>query len=162
MPAVSFPSPSRPTAVDPRAPRFAASLTTVVLAAALLTGSTWLLLIQAVAFALGAANISPYALAFRPLVRPHLAAPRELEDARPLRFAQTLGLAFTLLALAGVAAGLPVLTLVATAAALSAAFLNAAFGICLGCELYLLMRRSLRPGSAPAPRTPSTLSEVSP
>jgi hypothetical protein len=30
---------------------------------------------------------------------------------------------------------------VATAAALAAAFLNAAFGYCLGCEMYLLVRR---------------------
>jgi Domain of unknown function (DUF4395) len=35
---------------------------------------------------------------------------------------------------------------VAAALALIAAFLNAAFGLCLGCELYLLGRR-LQPRS---------------
>jgi hypothetical protein len=33
--------------------------------------------------------------------------------------------------------------LVATAFALGAAFLNAAFGYCLGCEVYLIGRRIL-------------------
>jgi len=113
-----------------------------VLALALLTGSVWLLAVQAVAFALGAGHRSPYGLLFRRVVRPHLGPPGELEDPRPLRFAQVVGLLFTLTALAGVAAGAPALTVVATAAALAAALLNAAFGICLGCEVYLLARRS--------------------
>lgn len=35
--------------------------------------------------------------------------------------------------------------LVATGSALAAAFLNAAFGLCLGCELYLVSARTLHP-----------------
>lgn len=127
--------------VDPRGPRFAAVLTTLVLALVLLTGSTWLLLAQAVVFALGAAGRSPYAVVFQRLVRPRLGPPAELEDARPPRFAQLVGLVFTIVALAGYALGSSVLGVAATAAAFSAAFLNAAFGICLGCEVYLLLRR---------------------
>jgi Ca2+/Na+ antiporter len=128
--------------VDPRGLRFAAALTTVVLAAVLLTGSVWLLAAQAVVFALSVADRSPYGLIFRRLVRPRLGPPAVLEDSRPPRFAQGVGLAFALLGVIGFAAGSTTLGLTATAAALVAAFLNAAFGVCLGCELYLLFRRT--------------------
>jgi len=131
--------------IDPRGQRFAAALTTLVLALALLSGSTWLLAAQAVVFASGLAlgpAASPYAWLFRTAVRPRLGPPAELEDAAPPRFAQGCGLAFTLVALVGVALGAPVLTTVALSAALAAAFLNAAFGFCVGCEIYLRLRRA--------------------
>jgi len=130
--------------IDPRGPRFAAVLTTVVLAAVLITGSGWLLAAQAVVFAIAAIaglQYSPYAWVYRTLVRPRLGAPRELEDARPPRFAQGVGLAFAVIGTVGYLAGLSWLGLTATALALGAAFLNAAFGYCLGCEMYLLLRR---------------------
>ncbi|GJF32058.1 membrane protein [Kitasatospora sp. NE20-6] len=130
--------------VDPRGPRFAASLTSVVLAAVLVTGSGALLAVQAAVFAVGALaglQHSPYGLIYRTLVRPRLAPPRELEDERPPRFAQGVGLAFALTGTVGYLAGADWLGLTATALALAAAFLNAAFGYCLGCEAYLLLRR---------------------
>jgi hypothetical protein len=130
--------------IDPRGPRFAATLTTIVLAAALLTGSAWLLAAQAVVFALGAfrgIQHTPYSWLFRRFVRPRLAPPAELEDARPPRFAQAVGLGFAVVGLLGALVGLTPLFLVATGLALAAAFLNAAFGYCLGCEVYLLIRR---------------------
>ncbi len=129
-----------PPLVDPRGPRFAAAVTTAVLAVVLLTGSVWLLAVQAVVFALGATGRSPYGVIYARLVRPRLGPPAELEDTRPIRFAQAVGLVFAVVALAGLA--LPLVTVVATSAALAAAFLNAAFGICLGCEIYLLARRA--------------------
>jgi hypothetical protein len=120
-------------------------VTTLVLAVALLSDSTWLLVAQAAAFAagllLGPAS-SPYAWVFRTVVRPRIGPPADLEDAAPPRFAQGCGLAFTVLALLGVALGMPVLTTVVVSAALAAAFLNAAFGVCLGCEIYLRLRRA--------------------
>ncbi len=128
--------------VDPRGPRLGAALTTLVLAAALATGWVWLLVLQTVVFALGAVGRSPYGLLYARLVRPRLGPPAELEDTRPLRFAQAVGLVFTAVALIGLAAPTGLVTLVATAFALAAAFLNAAFGVCLGCEAYLLLRRS--------------------
>ncbi|MEW1914816.1 DUF4395 domain-containing protein [Kitasatospora sp. NPDC085895] len=130
--------------IDPRGPRFAAALTSVVLAAAMITGSGALLALQSVAFAVGALaglQRSPYGLLFRVLVRPRLAPPRELEDARPPRFAQAVGLAFALVGTLGFLSGADWLGLAATGLALAAAFLNAAFGYCLGCEAYLLLRR---------------------
>ncbi|MFD8600448.1 DUF4395 domain-containing protein [Kitasatospora sp. NPDC059646] len=134
--------------IDPRGPRFAAALTSAVLAASLITDSGVLLAAQAVVFALGVAGRSPYALLFRALVRPRLGPPAELEDARPPRFAQGVGLAFALLGLVGHLTGAAWLALAATGLALAAAFLNAAFDYCLGCEFYLLLHRARpRPGT---------------
>ncbi|MPZ96215.1 MAG: DUF4395 family protein [Propionibacteriales bacterium] len=142
MPA-SEPTPA--AQVDPRGLRFAAALTAVVLAAVLVTGSTWLLAAQAAVFAIGAfagVRRSPYGLVFTHLVRPRLAPPAEREDPRPPQFAQAVGLGFALLGLVGFLAGATTLGLVATGAAFAAALLNAAFGFCLGCEVYLLFRRT--------------------
>lgn len=133
---------SRAPVVDPRGLRFAATLTALVLALVLVTGNGWLLAAQALVFALGAVDQPPYGLVFRRLVRPRLGPPAELEDARPPRFAQVVGLVFALTGVVGFAFGNEVVGLAAAAAALIAAFLNAAFGICLGCELYLLFRRT--------------------
>ncbi|WP_075016812.1 DUF4395 domain-containing protein [Actinacidiphila rubida] len=130
--------------VDPRGPRFAAALTTLVLFLVLATGSGVLLAAQAVVFALGAflgLRRSPYAWVYRRLVRPRLGPPGELEDERPPRFAQGVGLAFAVAGAAGYLSGATWLGIGATAAALAAAFLNAAFGYCLGCEAYLLAVR---------------------
>jgi hypothetical protein len=130
--------------IDPRGPRFSALITTVVLAVVLITGSVWLLAAQAVVFAGGSLfglRYSPYGVLYRRLIRPRLGPPAELEPEAPLRFAQTVGLVFAAAGVAGYAAGLTWLGAAATAAALAAAFLNAAFGFCLGCEMYLLIRR---------------------
>jgi hypothetical protein len=135
--------------IDPRGPRFAAVITTVVLALVLVTGSGWLLAAQALVFATGATfglRYAPYGLLYQQLIRPRLGPPRELERVPPPRFAQAVGLAFAIAGVAGYAAGVTWLGLAATAAALVAAFLNGVFGFCLGCEMYLLIRR-IRPGS---------------
>ena len=141
-------SPDRPsTLIDPRGPRFGAAITTLVLAAALIIGPAWgwiLLGLQAVVFGLGSLlgpAHQPYGLVFRRFVRPRLGAPQELEDERPPRFAQSVGLGFALVGLLGVALGAPIVFYVATGFALVAALLNAAFDFCLGCELYLLGQR---------------------
>jgi hypothetical protein len=84
---------------------------------------------------------TPHAWLFRTVVRPRLAAPAELEDPAPPRFAQAVGLGFTLVALVGFAAGVTLLGQVAIGFALVAALLNAVFRFCLGCELYLLFKR---------------------
>lgn len=125
---------------DPRALRFGAAITTFILLLVLVTGSLWLLAAQAVVFALGIAGRSPYGMLFKAFVK---SAPKETEDFRPPRFAQGVGLVFAVAGLAGFIAGITPLALGATAAALLAAFLNAAFGFCLGCETYLLIRRIL-------------------
>jgi hypothetical protein len=132
--------------IDPRGPRFAAAVTTLVLAVVLVTGSAWLLAAQTVVFAVGAfagLNRSPYSAVYRRVVRPRLAPPTELESAAPPRFAQGVGFAFGLVGTLALALGASTLGLIAAGLALGAAFLNAAFGFCLGCEIYLLGRRLL-------------------
>jgi hypothetical protein len=140
-----------PPVVDPRGQRFSATLTTLLLIAALLlapsAATTALLAFQLVAFAagvlLGPAR-TPYAWVFKSFVRPRLGPPVETEDARPPRFAQAVGLVFATVALLGYAAGAPVVGAVAAGMALGAAFLNAAFGFCLGCEMYLRLAKLTR------------------
>ncbi|MFG2941874.1 DUF4395 domain-containing protein [Streptomyces sp. NPDC048282] len=135
--------------IDARGPRFGAAVTTVVLAVALISRSPWILAWQTLAFALGAAggvHRSPYGWVFRTLVRPRVGPPTEFEPPEPPRFAQAVGLVFAGLGLVGFALGPSWLGLAATGLALAAAFLNAAFGYCLGCEMFLFMRRlTVRP-----------------
>lgn len=133
--------------VDVRGPRFAAAVTTAVLAAVLLTGSGLLLAAQAVVFALGSRGRSPYGWVFRTLVRPRLGPPAQTEPLAPTLFAQLVGLGFATVGAAGYLTGVTPLGVVATAAALAAAFLNAAFAYCLGCEVYLLVKRSTTKGA---------------
>ncbi|WEH19943.1 DUF4395 domain-containing protein [Streptomyces sp. VNUA24] len=130
--------------IDVRGPRFGAAVTTVVLALVLITQNPWLLAWQTLAFALGAAGgvgRSPYGWVFRTLLRPRLGPPTEFEAPQPPRFAQAVGLVFAAVGLVGLTVGPAWLGLGATGAALAAAFLNAVFGYCLGCEMYLLVRR---------------------
>lgn len=130
--------------VDPRGPRFAAWVTTGVLAVVLLTSWWPLLAVQTAVFAVGAfagLRVAPYSIVYRLLVAPRLGPTDEREDAAPLRFAQAVGFVFAAIGTLGYATGTPALGIVATAFALAAAFLNAAFAFCLGCETYLLIRR---------------------
>ena len=143
---------ARPTEVDPRGMRVAAAFTSVVLALVLVTPqpiSIALLVAQAAVFAIGAfvsLKASPYSFLFARFVRPRIGPPAEIEDARPPRFAQAVGLVFAGLALIGFALGAPTAALVAVALALVAAILNASIGLCLGCEMYLALSR-LRPAA---------------
>ncbi len=146
--------------VDVRGPRFVAWITTVVLVATLLasTSSTAvaavILGVQALVFAIGAVlgpRRHPYGLLFAKLIAPRLGPVTEREPIPPLKFAQLVGFLFAVIGVIGFAGGLSLLGLIATGFALVAAFLNAAFGICLGCQLYPLVAR-LRP----KPRTSTT------
>jgi len=130
--------------IDPRGPRFGALITTAVFVAVLITGSAWLLAAQAVVFAVGTffgLRYAPYGLIYRALIRPRLGPPKELEAEAPPRFAQGVGLVMAVIGVIGYATGLTPLGIIASALALVAAFLNGAFGLCLGCELYLFIRR---------------------
>ena len=139
--------------VDVRGPRFAAWVTTAVLVITLIVSSLSLgaaaviLGLQAVVFAIGAVGgprKHPYGLIFANLVAPRLAPVTEKEPVPPLKFAQLVGFVFAVLGAVGFATGLGALGLIATGFALVAAFLNAAFAICLGCQLYPLVARLRR------------------
>ena len=131
--------------VDVRGPRFSAWVTTAVLAVALLTASGALVAVQAAVFAVGAfagLRYAPYGVLFRLVVAPRLGPVREREPEAPVRFAQLVGLLFTVVGAAGYLLGAPLVGAVATGLALVAALLNAVTGFCLGCELYLTVRRA--------------------
>ncbi|MGE2815680.1 DUF4395 domain-containing protein [Mycobacterium heidelbergense] len=141
---------TQPDRVDVRGPRFAAWVTTAVLVVTLIVsaisaGAAALILgLQAVVFAIGAVGgprLHPYGRVFAAVVAPRLDPVTEREPVPPLKFAQLVGLIFAVVGIGGFAGGAPLLGVIATAAALVAAFLNAAFGICLGCQLYPLVAR---------------------
>lgn len=179
---------TQPSGIDPRGPRFAASITAVLLLVAtvfalvgistaqlpggwfalmplssdlaFIAGSSWaiqsatiaqraldpgflLLAIIALLFAWGVASpaTAPWGVIFRRFVSPRLAPPTEREDPRPPRFAQGVGLAVVTIGLILHLLGVPWALPVAAAAAFIAAFLNAAFAFCLGCQIYLLLQR---------------------
>ena len=149
-----------PAHVDMRGTRFAAWVTTVVIVATLLVsavsavGAAVILGLQAVVFAIGAwrgPRQHPYGLIFRRVVAPRIGPVTEREPVPPLKFAQLVGFVFAVVGVVGFAAGVAALGLIATALALVAAFLNAAFGICLGCQLYPLAVRVRRNSSTPSP-----------
>mgnify|MGYP003607654688 CR=1 FL=1 len=158
--STSVTSPTRSAAtdqVDVRGPRFAAWITTAVLLAVLVVSgfspvaAAVLLAVQAVIFAIGAVRgprQHPYGLVFALLMAPRLGPTTEREPVPLLRFAQLVGLLFALAGAVCFAAGAPLLGTVATAFALAAAFLNAAFGICLGCQIYPLVTHLRRTKTA--------------
>src|ERR1700739_4546458 len=136
--------------IDPRGPRFGALITMVMFAAVLITGNIWVLAVQTVAFAAGALlglRYSPYGLLYKWLVPPPLGPARELEAEAPPRFAQAVGLGIAVIGIIGYATGATPLGMAAAAAGLVAAVLNGVVGLCLGCEMYLLIRRT-RPVTA--------------
>jgi len=134
--------------IDPRGPRFGAAITTVVLAVSLLSVpsslATTLITIQTVVFAIGAfigLPAQPYGKIFAKFIRPRLTAPTELEDVAPPQFAQLVGFGFAAVAWVALLVGAAAVAQVAIGLALVAAFLNAAFGFCLGCEMFLMGKR---------------------
>jgi Domain of unknown function (DUF4395) len=150
--------------LDPRGPRVAAWITTTVLAVVLVlafaapSAAGVVVAVQAVVFAVGAVAgpaYGPYGLIYRALVAPRLGRPSELEPAAPVRFAQAVGLVFAAIATAGFLSGSILVGVSATALALVAAFLNAAFGLCLGCEAYLAYRRLTRRPLSPRQPVPA-------
>ena len=127
--------------IDARGPRFGALITTTVLAITLVTGNKWLLLAQGVVFAIGAVRgpqFTPYGLIYKNFIKPRLAKEAPTEDVRPPKFAQSVGFIFALVGTIAAFAGADIVFTVAVGFALGAAFLNAAFNYCLGCEMYLL------------------------
>lgn len=114
-----------------------------------------LLLVIALLFLWGVLSprTAPWGVLYRTAVAPRLKPPAELEDPRPPRFAQGVGLVVVGIGLVLHLLGVPWALTIAAAAAFVAAFLNAVFGLCLGCLLYLLLRRAgligrARPASA--------------
>ena len=133
--------------IDARGPRYSAALTTIVLSAALITESNLIIGFQFAVFlsaVLFGLRRSIYGFLYRNLIQPRLSGPVPSEYESAPRFAQLIGALFALTALIGGLTGNSTIFLIATGLALSAAFLNATFGFCLGCQLYLIIIRILK------------------
>ena len=131
--------------IDERGPRFGAAITTIVFAAALATNNVWFIAVQALVFAIGAfkgPQFTPYAFVYKTIVKPRLKGEVPTEEVKPPQFAQKVGLLFAVVAIVGALLGIEALVIGAVSMALGAAFLNAAFNFCLGCEIYLLLLRA--------------------
>ncbi|MGK2869459.1 MAG: DUF4395 domain-containing protein [Mycobacterium sp.] len=141
------------TQVDVRGPRFVAWITTAVLILTLLVSTVnvpaaaAILGLQTVVFAVGATlgpRRHPYGKVFAALIVPRLGPATEREPVAPLKFAQLVGFVFGAVGTVAFAVGAPLVGLIATGFALLAAFVNAAFGVCLGCQIYPLVARFRR------------------
>ena len=133
--------------IDARGPRYTAALTTIVLSAALITESNLIIGFQFAVFlsaVLFGLRRSIYGFLYRNLIQPRLSGPVPSEYESAPRFAQLIGALFALTALIGGLTGNTAVFLIATGFALAAAFLNAAFGFCLGCQMYLLILRATK------------------
>lgn len=130
--------------IDARGPRFSAALTFTLLSVALVSSNLWIVIAQGIIFAIGAfrgPQFTPYGVLFRKLIKPRLKGAVIFEESRAPQFAQSLGLLFIVAAIAGAVSGVTSIFTLAISFALAAAFLNAVFNLCLGCELYLLFLR---------------------
>jgi hypothetical protein len=147
--------------IDPRGPRFGAGITTALLLVTIALGlqalladdlatrlaqpAFLLLAVLTLLFAWGTfAGIArhPYGLIFKALVRPRLGAPEFMEATAPPTFAQFIGLLVSLTGVVLHILGVPWGLVGAASVAFVAAFLNAVFGLCLGCEMYALLVRA--------------------
>jgi hypothetical protein len=147
--------------IDPRGPRFGAGITAILLLAVLVRAFSYgdiaptlaervmredflLLLALNLLFAWGAfAGVTrhPWASVYAALVKPRLKPPSFLEHPTPPTFAQGVGFLITGVGLLLHLAGVDLALIIAAGMAFVAAFLNAAFGLCLGCEMYALLAR---------------------
>lgn len=142
--------------IDPRGTRFSAAITVLVLAAVILLApgpvAAMLLALQTMVFAMGAIlgpSAQPHGWIYRALVRPRLKAPSHMEDALPPQFAQAVGLGFALAATVSMLFAWTLGVWIFAGFALLAAALNAIFGFCLGCEIYLRIQHFLPHSAIP-------------
>jgi hypothetical protein len=129
--------------IDSRAPRFNQAVIGSLALLAFLLGLEWLPAVLAAQLAIGLTFGRQYCLPclfYFEVVQPRVGEGR-LEDARPPRFANLLGVVFlggaTVAFLAGAGAVGWTLTLLVAGLAL----LAASTGLCMGCEAYLLLAR---------------------
>ena len=150
--------------IDPRGTRFSAAITTVVLALVIVTTpgpiAALLISVQTLVFAFGAIlgpGAQPYGWVFKRFIRPRLAAPSHMEDPLPPQFAQAVGLGFALAASVSMLFAWTLGVWIFAGFALFAAALNAVFGFCLGCEIYLRVRKLIPATAMPAPQSEPVL-----
>jgi hypothetical protein len=129
--------------IDARAPRFNQATIGLVSLVALVTGWWVLLALLALQLALGLRFGRRWCLpcvAYFRFVQPRIGEGR-VEDARPPRFANMVGVVFLTGASVAYLVGLPVVGAVLGGAVAALALLSAVTGFCTGCEAYKLLTR---------------------
>jgi len=163
---------NKPTGIDPRGPRFGATITAVLLLVDVFIsiplatapidteapGYVLLVVLSGIFLwgAVGGIQQSPYGLFFAKFIRPRLKPPTFVESPAGPTFSQAVGFIVTIVGVLLYLVGIPAAVPVAAAAAFVAAFLNAAFGYCLGCEIYLLFAKRGITFGLEKPGTPRT------
>jgi Domain of unknown function (DUF4395) len=137
-----------PRVINEKAARTVAAVVALTGAIALATGAYWLLVPLAYGFwarVLAGPRLSPLAQLATKVVAPRLGAPREVAGP-PKRFAQGMGAAMTTLGVATLALGWTTVAAVLLALLVTAATLEAALGLCIGCKVFAgLMRAGVIP-----------------
>ena len=135
---------SAPKPIDARMPRFNQGVLTLALLVGFVFDARWVIPAWGIVLLLstaGGPRTGPFLLLYRKVIGPRLGPPREIEDPRPPRFAALVGTVFlgaATLALLGDMSGLAwgLSLVVAVLAALAAVT-----GICVGCEVYVWLKR---------------------
>jgi hypothetical protein len=134
-----------PNPVNEKAARVVAGAVVVIAVAAIAPGWRWLLLVLAIGFALrvlAGPRFSPLGLLATKVVAPRLGAPK-LVPGPPKRFAQAMGLTFSLAAaLLAYAFDAATAAWILTGMLAVAAFLESALALCLGCQVFALLMRA--------------------
>ena len=132
--------------IDPRGPRLNQAVVAVSLLAAFLFDARLVVPVVGLVLLVGAAfgpRYGPFLRLYAEVIRPRLGPPAELEDPRPPRFAAGLGAGFLALATAAFAVGAVGVGWALAVVVAALAGLAAGTGVCIGCEVYLTLKRVL-------------------
>ena len=130
--------------IDARAPRFNQAVVGTLSLVAALTGAWGFVAALALQLAVGLRFGRRYCLAcvfYFEVVQPRVGE-GELEDSRPPRFANIVGVIFLTASTVAYVAGLTIVGTVLAGIVAALALLAAATGFCMGCEIYKLVARA--------------------
>jgi Domain of unknown function (DUF4395) len=140
--------------IDSRAPRTNQAVIGVLALVAFITGAEWLVALLAAQLAIGLTLGRRYCLPcllYFELIQPRFGE-GPIEDSRPPRFANMVGVAFLGAATVAFLAGVPTLGWALALIVSALALLAATTGLCMGCELYRLSARLRGVSARHAPR----------
>jgi hypothetical protein len=132
--------------IDSRAPRVNQAVIGSLALVAVLTGTEWILPVLAAQLAVGLTFGRQYCLPclfYFEVLQPRVGE-GALEDSRPPRFANLVGVVFLTVASVAIYAGAETLGWALASVVAALALLAATTGLCLGCEMYLLWVRVRR------------------
>jgi hypothetical protein len=142
---------ARPDQVDSKVPRGKAAFHTLLPLAAFLIDQPFppvgkvIIALTGLAMAIsvvGGPRWSLFGRLFHQVIRPVLKiGPGTREAAAPHRFAETMGAIFLLAATAAFLLGIPVVGWALSLIVVALAALNWLGGICVGCQMYVMLRR---------------------